>query len=425
MRVLLVCLLFLPLAVAHHPGSVMAPPGDALVHRVTDVETQFKEWDATYPELVDIQVLGTSGVLDLPLWNIRITDESVPYDGAATATGEKVRIYIDGGHHGNEFMGTDLPMYYMRTLLADAETDADVQAWLQTHELWSTPLVNPEGNGLDTRKSGSQVDLNRNYPFDFGGASSSSDIWALNYRGTAPLSEPETAANAALALELMPDVWITGHSGTAEFLYPWGWIVEASPDDAFFKAMEEPFEAATNGAINMKMSAELYPAGGATDDWGYGQLGIPTHTYEVHGDQFIPAYGETVPVAIQDQLGGLDFVVKNARLWGAWISMHDQDGDLHVWNEGWAKAGNITLTYGGKTQVIEALEPGEMWTTPLADGEAVIQYKQMLVDAPDAKVREVRYTPSTSLHAADDAEASGFAWFLAIAAVAIALTKRR
>ncbi len=423
--VLFVGLLLLPLAAAHHPGTTPnAPPTDQFVHRVTDIDSSFTAWEAAQPGRVDRMTIGYTGVLGLPVYTIRITDERVAFDEADTATGQKVRIYIDGGHHGNEFLGTDLPMYYMQALLNDHRPET--HAWLRTHELYATPLVNAEGNTLDTRKNANQVDVNRNYPFAFGGEGSGANVWDLNYRGPAALSEPEVRANAEFARSIMPDLWITGHSGISQFLYPWGWVTDRSPDDAFFLSMEEQFEAATNGQIDMLMSADLYPAGGATDDWGYGQLGIPTHTYEVDDDQFIPAYGEGVPAQIQNQLSGLDFVVKNARVWGAWISMHEVDGNLHVWNEGWAKAVNITLEYAGQNITIPALEPDEMFTTPLVSGEAIVRYKQMIVDAPDAKTRVVTFdTGGVASGGPTDAEAPGLALFAVIGAIAVAMLRRK
>ncbi len=426
LAVLLVGLLLIPAVAAHHPGTTPnAPPTDQFVHRVVDVDSSFAAWEAAWPERVDRMTIGTTGVLGLPVYTIRITDEAVPFDAANTSTGQKVRIYIDGGHHGNEFLGTDLPMYYMERLLNDADTDVATQEWLKTHELYATPLVNAEGNLLDTRKNANQVDVNRNYPFAFGGVGSGGNIWDLNYRGTAALSEPEVRANAEFAKSIMPDVWITGHSGISQFLYPWGWTMERSPDDEFFLSMEEAFENATNGQIDMLMSADLYPAGGATDDWGYGQLGIPTHTYEVDDDQFIPAYADGVPEQIQNQLNGLDFVVKNARLWGAWISIHERDGALHLWNEGWAKAGNVTLEYGGKTVTFPVIEPDAMLSVPLSEGTATLRYKQMLVDAPDAKTRVVTFSPATAAPSpSKDAEASGLALFAIVGAVGLALMRR-
>ncbi len=426
LAVLLVGLLLIPAVAAHHPGTTPnAPPTDQFVHRVTDIDSSFAAWEAAWPERVDRMTIGETGVLGLPVYTIRITDESIPFDGANTSTGQKVRIYIDGGHHGNEFLGTDLPMYYMENLLREADSDSVLQAWLETHELYATPLVNAEGNALDTRKNANQVDVNRNYPFAFGGVGSGGNIFDLNYRGTAPLSEPEVRANAEFAASIMPDVWITGHSGISQFLYPWGWVTERSPDDEFFRAMEEPFEAATNGEIDMLMSAELYPAGGATDDWGYGQLGIPTHTYEVDDDQFIPAYADGVPAQIQNQLNGLDFVVKNARLWGAWISLHELDGELHVWNEGWAKAVNVTLEYGGTNMTIPEILPDEMVRVPVVDGTAVVRYKQMIVDAPDAKTRTVSLETATTTAPVNDAQAPGVALLALLGTIAVALAATR
>lgn len=426
---LLLALLFAaPLAAAHHPGSVHGldayePLVANMVHRLGDVQDSFAAWDADHPDLVERRVIGATAI-GTPLETIRITDESVAFDEARTATGEKIRIYLDGGHHGNEFLGVDLVMYYLEGLLDGSQENA---AFLQTHEVWATPIINPDGNHLDTRKNIRQVDVNRNYGFQFGGPGSGDNIFDLNYRGPAAFSEPEVLANAEFARQIMPDLWITMHTGVAEFYWPWGWTFDKSPDWEFFESLEGPFENATNGAVDAMMAAELYLAAGATDDWGYGQLGVPTHTYEVHDDQFVPIYGQPVPDMIQDQLGGLDFMVRNAMVMGAWISPHMNNGEFHVFNAGWGKATNVTVDWNGGEVVIPEIGPGEMavYDAPFAD-EMTIAYKQLLIDAPEAKTRTVHFQVSEEDPTVTRAESPGVGAAVLLAALAaLAVTRRR
>lgn len=430
---LVVALLLAPAAVADHPGSNAglarySGHEQSLVHRLPDVDADFSRFEAEHPDLVDRLTLGASGVLGLPLYAVRVTDESVPFAEAPLQTGQKLRVYLDGGHHGNEFLGVDLVMYYLEDLLARAAAGDEATAhFLRTHEVYAAPIINPEGNTLDTRKNANQVDVNRNYGYQFGGPGSGDNVFDLNYRGEAPFSEPEVAANADFARSIMPDLWITMHTGVAEFYWPWGWTHDKSPDWEFFESIEEPFEKATNGRVDAMMAAELYLAAGATDDWGYGQLGVPTHTFEVHEDQFVPVYGEGVPGVIQDQLDGLEWVVQNTRTWGAWLEMHVQNGELHVYNGGWGRAENVTFEYAGANTTIPVLEPGDMHQVPLAEGPAVVTYRQLLIDAPETKTRVVTFDPQTEPAGPEPtADAAGVPVALLLAAVAaLAVLRRR
>lgn len=395
MRVLFVAmLLLLPAVAADHPGSnhgldAYEPITQQLVHRLPDVQSSFSDWDAAYPELVERQVIGTTGILGLPLESIRITDESVAFEDADTAIGQKWRIYLDGGHHGNEFLGVDLVMYYLEQLLDEHAASLD---FLRTHEVYATPIVNAEGNLLDTRKNANQVDVNRNYGYEFGGPGSGDLIIDLNYRGPSAFSEPEVLANAEFARSIMPDLWITMHTGVAEFYWPGGWTFDVAPDHVFFESLEAPFEAATNGRVDAMMAAELYLAAGATDDWGYGQLGVPTHTFEVHEDQFVPMYGNGVPAEIQEQLNGLDWMVRNTGKLGAVMDLHTQNGTFHVFNEGWGRAENIAVAWDGGQFVIPFLDPGEMHVFDPAPADAfTVTYRQLLIDAPEAKDRTATF----------------------------------
>lgn len=373
--------LLAPGVVADHPGSNMGmarflenpqvlagAPAENLVHHLADVDATFAAWEAEYPDLVERVTIGqTSSGFDL--LGIVVTDESVPFDGARLATGEKLRVYLDGGHHGNEYLGVELVMYWLEDILERvAEGDAATEAFLATHEIHAVPIINVDGNTADTRKNSNLVDPNRNYPYEWGGPGSGDDPTSFAYRGPEPLSEAETRANAAYGAAISPDLWITMHTGIAEFYWPWGWTHDPSPDDLFFTGLEKPFEEATNGRVDAMQAAELYLAAGATDDFGYGDLGVATFTYEVHEDQFIPVYGQPIPGIIQDQLAGLDFMVDNTQRMGAWLEATVADGELVLENTGWGNAPNVTVRIGDTTHVVaENLSAGGEVAVALAD----------------------------------------------------------
>ena len=353
----LALVLLSPLAAADHPGSnrglaglvspqalLEGPLETSLVHRLPTVDAKFARWESQWPDLVERATIGQTSS-GQPLLNVRVTDERVPFDAAPLSTGQKLRVYLDGGHHGNEFLGVELVMYYLEDVLTKAaEGDAATLDFLAKTEIHATPIINVDGNFADTRKNARQVDVNRNYDFHWGEDGASDSVADFTYRGPSPESEGEVKANAEFQRSIRPDMVVTMHTGIAEFYWPWGWTHDVSPDDAFFTSLEKPFEAATNGRVDAMQGAELYIVSGASDDWAYGVLGAPGFTYEVHEDQFIPVYGQTIPAVIQDQLNGLDFVVRNVSKMGAWVeAVQDADGSWWLENQGWGEAANVTL----------------------------------------------------------------------------------
>ena len=434
---LVALLLVSPLAAADHPGSnqglarfavpdlpLLTPPGPT-VHRPTDVDASFGAWEAAWPDRVERLTIGrTSSGHDL--MGIRVTDEAVPADAAPLSTGKKLVAYLDGGHHGNEFLGVELVMYYLEDLLAKADAgDEATIRFLRETEVYALPILNVDGNLLDTRKNVRQVDVNRNYPFQWGGPGSGGSVTDLNYRGPSPLSEAEVKANAEFGAKLRPDLWITMHTGVAEFYWPWGYTLETSPDDAFFTSLEKPFEEATNGRVDAMQSAALYEAAGATDDYGYGVVGSPTFTFEVHEDQFIPVYGEPITDIIKDQLAGLDFMVRNVRHMGAWVEPRVENGTLVLENEGWGVATNLTLRAGDRVEDGPVLQPGERVALEGWPATTEVGYHVLLINTTHA--RTARAADALDAAAADvPANVPGLGMAsMVVALVALALARRR
>jgi murein peptide amidase A len=75
-------------------------------------------------------------------------------------------------------------------------------------ELWLVESMNPDGQAAQDRHNGNAVDLNRNFPYNWGPIGGPGDP---QYAGTGPASEPETAAMVNFIGQLQPDVAIWYH----------------------------------------------------------------------------------------------------------------------------------------------------------------------------------------------------------------------
>ena len=75
-------------------------------------------------------------------------------------------------------------------------------------ELWLVESMNPDGQAADDRHNANDVDLNRNFPYNWGPIGEPGDP---QYAGTGPASEPETRAIVDFVSELRPDITIWYH----------------------------------------------------------------------------------------------------------------------------------------------------------------------------------------------------------------------
>jgi protein MpaA len=106
------------------------------------------------------------------------------------------RVLVIGVIHGDEDAGVAI----IDDLRAQGVPD-DV-------ELWVVESMNPDGQAAQDRHNANQVDLNRNFPYNWGPIGVPGDG---QYAGTGPASEPETQAMLAFIEELRPDLVIWYH----------------------------------------------------------------------------------------------------------------------------------------------------------------------------------------------------------------------
>ena len=107
-----------------------------------------------------------------------------------------IRVLAIGAIHGNEAAGTAI----IDRLAVDPVPEGV--------ELWLVRSMNPDGQAIDNRQNAHEVDLNRNFPENWGPLGGPGD-W--QYGGPAPASEPETQALVALGDAVRPDLILWYH----------------------------------------------------------------------------------------------------------------------------------------------------------------------------------------------------------------------
>ncbi len=135
------------------------------------------------PAIVEIRQIGTS-VEGRPITAVR---RGTP--------GGRVVLVI-GVIHGDENAGLAII-----DLLEQYEVPAGV-------DLWLVDSMNPDGVANNDRHNANQVDLNRNFPADWGPIGVPGDG---QYAGPSVASEPETQAMIALITEIRPDLVMWYH----------------------------------------------------------------------------------------------------------------------------------------------------------------------------------------------------------------------
>jgi len=319
-------------------------------HSYATLTLDVNEWADDYPEIVELIVVGQTE-LGRNLWVLRISDWSV--DSKPDGT-EKDVVYIDGGHHGNEHLGTELAFltaeFYIEGWEQEEQEVIDV---LRTTELHILIMLNADGNDIDTRWNINQVDLNRNYDHYW-------NTCPTTQPGSSAFSESETLANSIYMNEEVPDadLYITMHTGVWIILYPWGkWPEQPSDWELFHHIRDEVNENISEIPIR-NANQGLYPNCGTSRDYGYGVMGFPTFTFETDDEQWLLGTVEQLSDRLAEEMDVMRYLISNVWYWRARLvvdSLVIDGGEVHVSvsNLGRASTTNATLHY--------ITEEGEEW----------------------------------------------------------------
>ncbi len=226
-------------------------------------------------------------------------------------TGTKPKMFSMTAIHAREYTTAELNTRFAEWLVNGYGVDPEA-TWLLDHNEFHLLLQsNPDGRkkaetGLSWRKNTNTAycgatsnsrgaDLNRNYPFHWGGPGASSSACNETYRGASAGSEPETQAVVAYVNSIFPDlrpddtttpapdttqgVFFDIHSFSQLVLWPWGDTTTLAPNASGLEILGRRI-GWFNG-YDPQQSVGLYATSGTTDDTAYGQLGVPAYTIEL------------------------------------------------------------------------------------------------------------------------------------------------
>tara|TARA_B100000459_G_scaffold59007_2_gene32080 strand:+ start:9976 stop:11343 length:1368 start_codon:yes stop_codon:yes gene_type:complete len=346
---LVVCMMLavIPTAAAQYdPTQTPMWPGepvDSHVHMTWAALTmEVNDWADENSDIVDLVSAGKSE-LGRDLWVVRLSDWSMETKPNGSS---KEIVYIDGGHHGNEYLGTALAWLSAKWYI-NGWNDGNEEAIsvLQNNELHILIMLNPDGNDIDTRWNINQVDLNRNYDHYW-------NTCPTTQPGSSAFSEAETAANAAYidAHVTDADLYVTMHTGVWIILYPWGKWPEQPPDWELFWTIRDTVNAGISDIPIQNANQGLYPNCGTSRDYGYGQMGFPTFTFETDDEQFVPGSFENINDRLAEEMDVMRYLIENVWYWRARLvvqSLTVEEGTLtlDVINHGQASTANASLEY--------------------------------------------------------------------------------
>ena len=249
----------------------------------------------TYPTLItEPESIGVSLEGNI-LWAMKLSDNPGIDE-------DEPEVLFTGVHHAREPIGCTLCLDFVELLASTYYSDPFSSFLIDNREIWIIPVVNPDGylyneatnpdgGGMwrkNRRNNGDGsfgVDLNRNYPYQWGydNSGSSPTPSSDTYRGPSAGSEPETQAIMQFCEDHEFTCAQNWHSYGNYLLYPWGYIDSFTPDnDAFVRLAGEAVQGIgyqTGTAWQL-----LYNTNGDANDWMYGEQSVKPKIFSLTGE---------------------------------------------------------------------------------------------------------------------------------------------
>jgi murein tripeptide amidase MpaA len=328
---------------ARLPNQTAGIPGYPCYRTVEETFATAEQIVADYPELatwIDVgdswEKIDPGGAPGYDMLVLRLTQSGVP--------GPKPKLFVMSSVHAREYAPAELNTRFAEYLVGNYGLDADVTWLLDYHEIHLMLQANPDGRKWaeapdpwwrkntdndhcgDTNDRG--VDLNRNFEFQWACCGGSSDDACSDvYHGPAPASEPETQAIQAYLRSQFPDqrapdltagapatatgVFLDVHSYGEWVLWPWGFTETVPANGPALQTLGRKFAYFT-GYKPEQAGGWYYTTDGATDDFGYGDLGLAAYTFEI-GTTFHQDCATFEDQILPDNLEALLYAAKVAR----------------------------------------------------------------------------------------------------------------
>jgi hypothetical protein len=275
-------------------------PGDGFLEP-DEMVSALEELATDHPERTELIDLGWSQS-GRPIVGLRIYGTEYP----------ERRVRILGAHHGDETSSAQVALDAARTLLtSDSDSIGDI---LARTEVWVVPHVNPDGVARGSRYNQRNVDLNRNYGFEWD---------PTEFRpGDYAFSESETRAIRALGSGVSFGAGLSVHAGATNLGWVWNYTTERSPDESLLSTIADGYEeSCSTPGFWLTNGADWYITNGDTTDWSYGRHGTLDYTLEVSNTKS-PNNGEMEEVLAQHGDAVIAWID-----WPLWISGQVIDGE--------------------------------------------------------------------------------------------------
>jgi PKD repeat protein len=322
------------------PDQVDGIPGYPCYRTVEETFATAQDIAAQYPDFATWTDIGDSwekanGFGGYDMMVLRLTNGAI--------SGPKPKLFIMSAIHAREYTTAELNTRFAEYLINNYGTNADATWLLDYNEVHFLLQSNPDGrkkaeSGLSWRKNTNQnycsptsnsrgADLNRNFQFqwDCCGGSSGSQCDST-YRGPSPASEPEVQAVQNYVFSQYPDlrdppinasapltttgIFMDIHSSGELVLWPWGFTNQIAGNGTQLQTLGRKFAYFNN--YYPEQAIGLYITDGTTDDFAYGELGIPAYTFEL-GTSFFQSCGVFESTILPDNLEALIYAAKSSR----------------------------------------------------------------------------------------------------------------
>jgi hypothetical protein len=362
-------------------------------YTLAEIVALLDHYAATYPHIVAPKVVIGTSVEGRPIHAIKISDQPLIAEA-------EPGILIDALHHAREPASMQTLFLLLHRLVTGYGFDPAITSLVDGREIHLVPCLNPDGYVFNQSQSPAGgglwrknrrgvagacggVDLNRNYPAQFGidDIGSSGDPCAESYRGSAPLSEPESTALDAYAAQLAPRVAVSLHAHGRQLLHPRGAQL-AFPSDA--AAYDEHGEILTAHAG--------YLFGPVSDVLGLVNGNYLDHFHEHHhaeawafelGTSFWPTIPELIAVAESNVPALLDLI--------AFAGADPRPRSLVVSEK--VEAGNGSDGDG----ILEGAEIADVRVTLRNTGRAASGALTIAIESVDPKVEVIAGKSTTTL----------------------------
>jgi hypothetical protein len=229
-------------------------------HTYTQVYSVLDSFAVEYPNICRLDTIGFSN-LGRPIWAMRVTDNPQIEE-------DEPEIRLAGNMHGDEHIGTEITLYFLRFLLTDYAANTQVQSLINNNEIWILPTINPDGKVADTRRNANNVDLNRDYGYFWDG-------WGGS---PGPSSQIENQSMMQHLEENNISLEYNYHSAAQYVNYPWDYHPADPPDSQYIIELSEIYADSSNlTAIN---GYDWYQVTGCLQDYTIGTSGALAWTIE-------------------------------------------------------------------------------------------------------------------------------------------------